>query len=56
MKIGDWRRLTDYWGKHPPACELLEMQVGRAAARGPAAQPPMDPEAFAAEVAALGGE
>lgn len=28
MKIGEWRRLMDYWNRHPPACELLEILVG----------------------------
>ncbi len=28
MRIGDWRRLTDYWMRHPPACELAEIQMG----------------------------
>lgn len=28
MTVRDWRDLTNYWAKHPPACELLEIQVG----------------------------
>lgn len=28
MRVTDWRRLTAYWQRHPPACELAEMASG----------------------------
>jgi hypothetical protein len=28
MRVGEWRRRTDYWNRHPPVCELLEILVG----------------------------
>ena len=39
MRLGEWRRRTDYWVKHPPACELLEILVGRGAGRVEAREP-----------------